>query len=172
MDQVTPTAWTLDARRNKVQQCLMPGNMYQIWNKLLLPDLERVGTTRKRSPTHRIRINGPREHGPASRWTKGIPAISGDHGEKGCRRTTTTPPVRLQNRAQGRSHGTLGTNLPTVRGRASNPQRMAKGNGKNRQNQEIHLTSGIPHPVCTQTQWSRAAVVRRLSGIERHHTTQ
>jgi len=44
-----------------------------------------------------------------------------------------------------------GTDIPTVGIRITGSQRMAQGNGRNRQNPTLNVTSWIPHPVRPKT---------------------
>jgi len=58
----------------------------------------------------------------------------------------------------------MGTNIPLVRNQITGSQGMAQGNGENRENSTIHVVSGIPDPLRSQTKWQRITAVRGLPG--------
>jgi len=99
----------------------------------------------------------------------GIPPVPRNNGQRSGRRASRASTIRLQDRPPGRRHGTLGAYLPPLRSRTADPSRMAQGDGKNRENTEVHVSSGLTHPFCPKTERTRPPAMRGLSRAKRDH---
>jgi len=144
--------------------------MHPMGDRFILPYVGRLDTTGHNSTSHRACVCGiGRSH---RKGTHGIPTISGNHEPGGSRPASGASAVRLQNRLKRRHNGTMGTYIPTLGRRTADPSRMAKRNGKNRENTEIHFASRISYLVCPKARRTRPAAMCVLQRIKRHYNPE
>ena len=80
-----------------------------------------------------------------------------------------TPTLRLQDRPPGRKHSALGTLLPLVRRRTPDPERMADRDGKDGENQVLHIRGQLTNPLHAKTTRTRITPMCGLPSPESDH---
>jgi len=142
--------------------------MHPARNRALLPNLGRINRNQSQHLSYRIRIDSKGGRPVKSRSDR-IPSVPQNHGKRGGRCPPKTPTLRLQNRSPGRKHGTMGAHLPPLRRRTPDPERMADRNGKNRENQTLHIPSRLTNPLRAETTQTRTMPMCRLRSPKSNH---
>jgi len=118
--------------------------------------------------SYQIRIGG-KGGTPVKSRSNRIPSVPRNHVKRGGRCPPRTPTLRLQNQSPGRKHGAMGAHLPPFRRRTQDPKRMADRNGKNGENQALHIPSRFTNPLRAETKRTRTMPMCRLPSPKSNH---
>jgi len=139
--------------------------------RALLPNLGRINRNQSQHSSYRVRI-GSSGGRPVKSRSNGIPSIPRNHGKRGGRYPPSTLTLQLQDRSAGRKYGAMGAHLPPLKRRTPGLERMANRNGKNGENQALHIPSWLTNPLRAETTRMRTTPICGLPSPKSDHAPQ